>query len=136
MRVVDGRPHRMARRRFLAGLASIPVACVAWPASADTDVGVASALRRLFNDSIDHPVAIGRLYLDKEPAEASRQWLEERVCGASWMSSDMPVHALADRVRALRHDDFCRGELVEIDGWLLARSEARLFALATLVLPA
>jgi hypothetical protein len=136
MRVVDRRPHRMARRRFLAGLASLPAAWVAWPASADADVTVASALRRLFNDSIDHQVAIGSLYLAKEPAEASRQWLAGHVCGASWMSSDVPVHALADRVRALRHDDFCRGDLVEIDGWLLARSEARLFALAALVLPA
>ena len=125
-----------ARRCLLAGLVSLPVAIVAWPKSSFRGDGIASALRRVFNDSIDHQVAIGHRYLAQEPGEASRQWLAGQVCGGLSMSAGVPAQALLDRLRSLRHDDFCRGDLVEIDGWLLARSEARLFALAALSFPA
>ncbi len=70
---------------------------------------------------------IGRRFLAAEPAEAdgSVRW------AAQILRNSAPGSAsLRAAVRTSRERDFRLGNIVVIDGWVLARSEARLCAIA------
>jgi hypothetical protein len=75
--------------------------------------------------------AIGRRYLADHPDEADAGRLAHQLFGKDGAA---PVTAadLRRAVDAARSRDFARSDTVVIDGWLLARSEARLCALALL----
>lgn len=68
---------------------------------------------------------IGERYLRTHPTEASAEALT-RAVGVE--NEANPFRVLQDRI----HDDLDRGEVVVVDGWVLARTEARLCALAAL----
>ena len=71
-------------------------------------------------------------------AERSANWLARELFGqpSLSMTDGRGLDWLKDRVRAGRARDFQRGDLVLLDGWFLARTEARLLALcATLSVP-
>lgn len=79
---------------------------------------------------LPHPesaAVIGREYLRVTPDEADR----DRLCAMLWPADALPGslgEALARRQRA----DFAEGRTVRLRGWILARTEARLCALAAL----
>ena len=87
-----------------------------------------AALEGFFSDR-ESARAVGRVYLEATPAEASLATLLERLdCEA--LSRD-PGDARAE-LRARHRRDFREGRTVTLDGWLLSRTEARLCAVAAL----
>lgn len=72
---------------------------------------------------------LGRIYLDGVPSEASVDTVVTNLCGMVDRHGD----ACLVRVRDLIARDFHTGDVVTIDGWLISRTEARLFALSALV---
>ncbi len=72
-------------------------------------------------------VGLGRRYLDSAPEDGDRQLLQ-RVLGIE-DSGMIPV----GRTRRRIQQEFRRGDIVLVDGWYLARSEARLYALLSLL---
>ena len=80
--------------------------------------------------------ALGERYLEIEPAERSAEWLAGELFGdVSLPTTDLQGRdRLKRRIRAGCARDFRHGDLVLVEGWLLARTEARLLALCA-VLP-
>ena len=82
----------------------------------------------------DSAAAVGRVYLARHPAEAAPARLvagivdgwERDGFDAARAGSAALRRRLGEQVRR----DFARGRVVSVDGWMLAASEARLFALA------
>jgi hypothetical protein len=74
--------------------------------------------------------AIGHKYLTKYCDEASAEYLWRMIRGSSTLSSpgDLKTH-----LRRLREKNFEEGEIVILDGWILARIEARACALVALI---
>lgn len=81
----------------------------------------------------DRAEAIGYLYLEREPAERDAndllRHLPEMAAGFDAGSADEIREALEERRKA----DFIGGDTVLLDGWIVARTEARLCALAALL---
>ena len=130
------------RRQFLrlsasTGLASFALSC-SWPGmtavlAMEQPAGsdLASALTTLFKDP-EGAAAIGRRYLALYPEEADAEHL-----AAALFQAPKPPRATTDALRSelshQRQQDFRDGDVVVVDGWLLARSEARACALSTLL---
>jgi hypothetical protein len=77
---------------------------------------------------------IGEAYLDAVPEEADVTLMLELLEASLGVQADSPPRAalrarLQDRIR----HDFERDETIQLDGWILARTEARLCALAALL---
>jgi hypothetical protein len=120
------------RRRFLEGaLASL--SALALPAAARTSLApeASAAAWRTGLPDTRAAAAVGRLYLKQYPQEASATWLEQRLFGGELSAQgehaghDGPF----DRLRQARQQDFRHGDVVVLDGWFFARTEARLLAL-------
>jgi hypothetical protein len=126
-------PRITRRQVFLCALLPL-TACVADPDAKDDDErSLASWLRRL----PPGPVAaagIGALYLRDRPEEQSADWLAERLfdAGLSGPLDRARFQDLLQRVVADRTRDFVADDLVILDGWAWARTEARLLALIAL----
>jgi hypothetical protein len=79
--------------------------------------------------------AVGREYLKVAPAEADVSRLIDLI-GAPEESiraqSKAGTQAFADWLRAKQRDDFDRGRVVLVQGWMLSQTEARLCALIAL----
>ena len=123
------------RRRFLeSALASLSVlalpAAATWPIAAE---GAAAAWPTQVPDS-RAAATVGRLYLEQHPQEASAAWLEQRLFGTelSTRSERAGRVELIERLRQGRQRDFRDGDMVVLDGWFFARTEARLLALISL----
>ena len=103
------------------------------PPGSDLARALVATLRRP-----DSAAAVGRAYLTRVPAEALSVRLVEGIReGLARDGFDPVVPAgrpaelrsrLGERVRR----DFAEGRVVAVDGWVLAATEARLFALAAL----
>ncbi len=72
---------------------------------------------------------IGERYLQLFPDEAQEQVLIRGILGTDEINSFSAFRAWLDKRRSA---DFERGDTVIIDGWVLSRSEARLYALFAL----
>jgi hypothetical protein len=76
---------------------------------------------------------LGRAYLAETPEEASPPLLAcciGEACGAEpGMLAALPEPALRRTLADAVRRDFARGDTVVVRGWVLARSEARLYAL-------
>ncbi len=83
----------------------------------------------LFSD-LEAPLAVGRRYLELYPDEADRARLRAGLIGPA-----RPLDREALRARLARRcgQDFRDGNTVIVDGWVLARTEARACALAALL---
>ena len=57
-----------------------------------------------------------------------------RLCGLLLDGINVRADGLLDQLRQSAVREFAAGDVVLIDGWVLARSEARLFAAASLVI--
>ncbi len=108
----------MKRRAVMAGALAL---CAAGGSSSQ-----AASLTALFADQA-RARRLGRAYLDGlgEPPEAAV------LAGLIWRDLP-PGSTLRARVAALVRQDFARGELACVEGWLLSRTEARLCGLAAL----
>ena len=99
------------RRRFLAAA----VACLS---GSVLPKAVASAI-----DADGAAAAVGRQYLRQHPQEASVPWLTDILFG---------TEQSMEKIRVGRQRDFRDGDVVVIDGWYFARTEARLLALLSM----
>jgi hypothetical protein len=79
---------------------------------------------------------VGQAYLRTASAETDERRLVALVCEAlpggragAALSTTRQLH---DHVRDAQRRDFAQGRVVRVDGWILARTEARLCALAAL----
>ena len=123
----------ITRRTMLLG-ALLPIAaCVAdtaWLAGGRRDL--ASWLRALVPGW--RAAALGARYLSDQPAERSADWLARRLFDSE-LSRQLDAagfYALLDNTFARRAQDFIDDDLVVLDGWAVARTEARLLALIAL----
>lgn len=73
---------------------------------------------------------IGKEYLYARPHEADRATLLTDLMGPANLES--PQH-LRKRIAELKMRDFENGDIVIIDGWILARAEARICALTYMI---
>lgn len=131
-------PRRMRRRTFLlaaaaSGLSLAGRSLGSWPFS-QAPLSESERLAALLDT--ESARVVGREYLRAFPAEASRGALTARVVEqlpggirAVASASDGRLRELLLRVTA---EDFGDLRTVELRGWVLARTEARLCALAAL----
>jgi hypothetical protein len=134
--ILEGRKIRMpmlpgvSRRTLLASLgATTAVACTGGlPTVRTTEVAALDDLLRSFFTRVSDARALGAAYVMTHPAEAGavlrlrRSLLEGRV--------PRPVTALRQRLAADIADDFTAGRVVVLEGFVMARTEARLCACA------
>jgi hypothetical protein len=132
-------PPKMRRRTFLLGAAGLGLSLSwrslgSWP-FLGASPSRSERLARLLNHEESARI-VGREYLRLVPAEASRRVLTSRVverlpCGFRTMDavSDDRLHELLLRGTL---EDFEEERIVELRGWVLSRTEARLCGLAAL----
>ncbi|MCK9532810.1 MAG: hypothetical protein M0R77_20190 [Gammaproteobacteria bacterium] len=110
----------------LLGAGGLPAWTVAAPRASGDTARWLDALCHVDADLL----RLGRDYLRKRPEEAKLAYLAQAVCG------DTPredIARLRAQVREKIHQDFSDGRVVRLQGWLLSCTEARLYALVTLV---
>jgi hypothetical protein len=125
---------RLTRRRFILSLAAMlaPVGLVSFAWTNFPSLRRA-AIESLLSD-IAGARAIGLRYLALAPEEADRAALAAALFSgfAEPPASPIEFARLRRTLAAQRDRDFAAGDTVVIGGWILARTEARLCALATL----
>jgi hypothetical protein len=151
--------HPMKRRDFI-GMAAVGAAGVVAPGATANETSLARVLAQprlldVFHDK-RFVRAIGRSYLEQLPAENDAAFLVREIAGQALDSefartgsreafaTDTPRHShpgaagdTAVRLRAKIEEqvrrDFDEGRTVLVDGWILARTEARQCALCALL---
>lgn len=133
-KTADSKVLTATRRTFLKWQAALLVAVLrpgSW-AQAESQEQSLSLLNHFFSRELPEAIQIGRQYLESAPSERSASQLGKMILGNAWGDRSIDTQDLTTRVRARREQDFREGELVEINGWFFARTEARLCALAAL----
>ena len=128
-------PTSLDRRRLL----TVAVLCVSGsvvPPALVPACGidcVAGSWGGLFPD-LRAAITFGSQYLQQHQDEASASWLAKRLFEREWPpDGDEPsTGALVERISRGRQQDFCDGDVLVIDGWFFARTEARLLALLSM----
>lgn len=124
-----------ARRPIL--VAALGLAALAgWRVAVTVEPGVVAALRRAVGPDASAR-AVGRAYLAAHPAEADRERLvrtlvAEPATARALLATRPDPAALGEALAQAIRGDFLARRMVKVDGWLLARTEARLCALACL----
>jgi hypothetical protein len=132
-------PPRMRRRTFLLAATGLGLS-LAWRSVGSLPfLGTSPSRGERLAGFLKHEESariVGREYLRTVPAEASRPLLTARVAGrlpgglrAVDTASDARLRELLLRATA---EDFRALRTVEVRGWVLAQTEARLCALAAL----
>lgn len=118
----------ISRRRLLSSLILTVIAVPPTSAMLAKRDGVTALLPHLHAARL-----IGSHYLALVPQERSATRLSESVFGDIDAAVDGPdaLACLRALVDARRRRDFSTGDTVILNGWLLARTEARLCALST-----
>ena len=138
-------PSSVSRRGFVAAtiaaaalplLSSVPWLARATDAISNPGATVSAKLAELLASRRSAAV-IGLAYLDLCPAERHPDLLGDLIA-ADLDIGGTPVQSLGpERIRALVgaqvERDFALAQTVEIDGWVLSRTEARLCALTALI---
>lgn len=128
-------PRTLDRRRFLTGV----VLCLSGsllpqaPALSSPAGAAAGPLDEMFPD-LRAAAAVGRQYLRQHPQEASETWLTATLFGGAWPSGQGGGNTdeWIEKIRQGRQRDFREGDVVVLDSWFFARTEARLLALISL----
>ncbi len=133
--------NNIARRDFFSSLAAMLAGVMLPSLGPVAGQALNSQLGSLLNILISDFAAAGRLgraYLTAHPAELDLQRLVEDVLGslrlqaaAGAIDSSSEAVMIA-RARRVVIDDYLAGRVVNIDGWVLSITEARLYALAAL----
>ncbi|ADE16268.1 hypothetical protein Nhal_3218 [Nitrosococcus halophilus Nc 4] len=103
----------------------------------DTTEGLPIALQSFFDD-MDSAAFIGKKYLQTVPEEQSIAILVERILAAmpeAQETSTSLAAVLRDKPEVVKHchqQDFVEERIIQVDGWLLSATEARLCALCAL----
>jgi hypothetical protein len=129
----------LTRRRFLISTVFLAVAGVLATFGGSWFAPYARRVRHPIEDALtrlsplrDELVGIGKRYLIEHPAIADTALISTRLRSrldvASSAASIDSARALAQRIRT----DFASGDVVTVDGWLLARTEAEFCALVAL----
>ncbi len=117
---------------FAAAAAAGPLAGCGGPAPVDPE----TLLRALGEGLADRQAAarLGEALRRVRPELADREGtLRQLFAPARWR--DVQAADAAARLREQVRDDFAHGRTLSLHGWLLATSEARLYALLTPALP-
>lgn len=124
----------ITRRRLLIAAAGVAAAVAAGPSGLLTLIermsapDAASLLRGLITDR-EGAANLGRSYLAAHPTEAQRRVLVRDLVGPAVPTSvSRASREVANRIRG----DYAAGSTVVVDGWVLSRTEARLYALVAL----
>ncbi len=123
--VMSGSPN-LSRRRFIVLLALLPglgAARAAMPRAMEAERMLSAVFTNWRSAAI-----VGRVYLQEHPEEAEVETLLARLDAAHLPPAER-APLIERRIRA----DFLAGRVVSTDGWILARTEARLCALAALL---
>lgn len=131
--------RRLMLHAMLLGVAAASSAramVLANRAVGDDRRGLAASVARCL-DPDPQVAALGAGYLGETGQEASVAHLLERI-GERWPGgvpglASLSAHSLRLALADIALRDFTRADVVLVDGWVLARSEARLYALAHLV---
>lgn len=104
--------------------------------SSTTDHLLSAKLASVFYDRKSATV-IGLEYLRRTPMEADARQLTNLIC-ARWQGRyDDIAHAdtarIKERLLRQQREDFEKGRIVNVQGWILSETEARLCALAALI---
>ena len=123
------------RRSFLTAASvsllflSSSLSAVAGVGRPDRATAATRSFLRIFKD-ISAPRAIGAKYLETHPSETDVDFLVTKIFGNA--PPTVP-RELASRLRERCKADFHDNNIVVLDGWILARSEARACALTSLL---
>jgi hypothetical protein len=131
---------RSSRRRVLTGLLGLGAWVVGLPRAQATVATVGShdpmvsSLRALLRHA-DSAVTVGEAYRRVAPEECAGDRLVELIearCGGRAFEGDRQTvrHRLSHAI----HQDFVDAHVVRVQGWVLSVTEARLCALAAIVL--
>lgn len=124
----------LSRRRLLISAAGIAAAVAVGSSGLLTLIerlsgaDAASLLRGLITDR-EGAARLGRSYLGVHPTEARRGVLVRDLVGLTEPTS---VSDASREVAARIRGDYAAGSTVVVDGWVLSRTEARLYALVAL----
>jgi hypothetical protein len=99
------------------------------PLSVTPTAEIADHVSALFSD-LPGARKLGSQYLIDHPEEADAALLADLLCAPG--SRSIGPAALRHNIAKLRADDFVAGRIALVDGWILARTEARACALAAL----
>lgn len=118
----------IGRRTFLAlgGGAVLTAVGIGWLAADGDSSGPAASDPTPPPDSDRATQAVGERYLVVAPEEAEAEALRSLLPGELGTAPQVASAEVVDR--AVRRD-FARGDVVEVDGWVLSRVECRLAAL-------
>ena len=139
---------KLDRRHFLQTLlASLPLLSLGrvfanpLPAAAGPHLN-ADLLMSIFAH-LDSPAKVGGLYLRANLAEADPQRLEAFIIqklssvtasGAPTAGALHDVSSFGTIIGQAVHEDFCNGDTVNVQGWILSRTEGRLCGLLALTI--
>jgi hypothetical protein len=126
------------RRRLLKAFAAAPFFATPIAAGAAlSETTLEARLAALAASNISSARSIGRAYLSLDRSEADKDDLVRAVLDRMDLapavlnrSNTTTLQSLIDRAIRL---DFCQYDTVQLDGWVLSRTEARLCAIASLV---
>lgn len=135
-------PKRLRRREFLHRIGSAALAALGLAGTAATTPGctrprdpLSAALAGFFEDR-DRAAAVGAVYLEHFPDEADSETLLARLFEAGVAVAREQAAAdpdgLVARLRGQHREDFAAGRTVQLEGWALSLTEARLCAWAAL----
>ena len=131
----------LTRRRFLASITAIGGSALVvetrpWRALvAFAPVSVAERLAGLLTHR-DSARVVGRAYLERVPGESVSRLVDRIAAGLPGGRRTVRDASEADLrllLAASIRSDFEQDRIVEVDGWVLSPTEARLYALAALV---
>jgi acyl CoA:acetate/3-ketoacid CoA transferase alpha subunit len=132
---MDGISRRNVLKQLALGglIFVLPAALLTAPAT-EVFRPLASRLKRFFRSAQSAQI-VGQRYLAVTAGEADAALLAARIAGTQQyylrlVSADEPT--LRALLAVQQQADFAEGRTVNIDGWILSRTEARLCALAAL----
>jgi hypothetical protein len=128
------RKLRISRRRFLIGVAGTGAALLFSVLGIRFWRNMDSLLleNALGRTTLLHGRVVGQKYLALFPNEADHERLMHGIFGAADTLQSKNTRGVREFLRSRGNDDFEKGSIVVIDGWILSQTEARLAALAAL----
>lgn len=129
----------MDRRHFLGALSGVIVGLPAWfgAAGSEAQARLSHRLVAVFRQP-QSAIAVGRRFLDRHPEEAGAEPLTTRIVADLQARGWDPLRADTATLRAALsrqiQADFDTARVVQVQGWLLSATEARLCGLAAAIL--